>query len=568
AGTVPNNSITSVKIAAGQVVKSLNGIRDAVTMRAQGGATITSSGDTIVINAGSGGGGTGVQSIQNTNNTFDIMNPTGPTVTTNLKVPLSLSANVDTANSAIITASNTAATNLVHGVIGRTSSSTADAAGVLGEALATTGGTTGVIGRGTASSNGTGVAGFGGTRGVYGTATASSGSIYGVRGVATSSSQGTGVYGEGTLYGVAGASPSASGVGVNGTGGLYGGTFTGGTYGVQANGPYVGVLGMTLSTLSGSQGVRGVAAGSSGLIYGVQGITNSTTFLSSGVRGEATASSGQTIGVEGVSYASPIGTGVSGRGGAVGGYFEAFSSSGTGVYGFGSTGIYGQSFTAGGTGVQGVIEHNITVSSWGVWGRTSAPGQAGHFSGNVEVAGNLSKTTGSFKIDHPLDPANKYLYHSFVESPDMMNIYNGNVELDGNGEAVVTLPAWFEALNKEFRYQLTCIGGFAPVYVAEEVRRNQFKIAGGKVGMKVSWQVTGIRHDAYAEKHPIPVEEEKPHIEKGHYLHPDVFNQPEERSIEWAVRPEAMRRLKEMRENPKRSEIPSLPTTPQAKEQW
>ncbi|MBM2841298.1 MAG: hypothetical protein HW412_1826, partial [Bacteroidetes bacterium] len=194
AGTVPNNSITSVKIAAGQVVKSLNGIRDAVTMRAQGGATITSSGDTIVINAGSGGGGTGVQSIQNTNNTFDIMNPTGPTVTTNLKVPLSLSANVSTADSAIITASNTAATNLVHGVIGRTSSSTADAAGVLGEALATTGGTTGVIGRGTASSNGTGVAGIGGTRGVDGTATASSGSIYGVRGVATSSSQGTGVY--------------------------------------------------------------------------------------------------------------------------------------------------------------------------------------------------------------------------------------------------------------------------------------------------------------------------------------------------------------------------------------
>jgi hypothetical protein len=97
------------------------------------------------------------------------------------------------------------------------------------------------------------------------------------------------------------------------------------------------------------------------------------------------------------------------------------------------------------------------------------------------VIGNLSKGGGSFKIDHPLDPANKYLYHSFVESPDMMNVYNGNVVLDANGEAVVVLPDWFEALNRDFRYQLTCIGGFAPVYIAEEIANNQFKIAGGEV---------------------------------------------------------------------------------------
>jgi hypothetical protein len=111
---------------------------------------------------------------------------------------------------------------------------------------------------------------------------------------------------------------------------------------------------------------------------------------------------------------------------------------------------------------------------------------AGRFVGAVEVTGNLSKGGGSFKIDHPLDPANKYLHHSFVESPDMMNIYNAVVTLNAQGEAVVTMPDYFEALNLDFRYQLTCIGGFAPVYVAEEIASNQFKIAGGKPGLKDS----------------------------------------------------------------------------------
>jgi hypothetical protein len=113
----------------------------------------------------------------------------------------------------------------------------------------------------------------------------------------------------------------------------------------------------------------------------------------------------------------------------------------------------------------------------------------------------------------------------------MMNIYNGNVVLDNNGEAVIALPEWFEALNKDFRYQLTCIGGFAPVYIAEEITHNRFKIAGGTPGLKVSWQVTGIRHDPYAEKHRIPVEQEKRGIARGRYLHPEAYGQPPEKSI-------------------------------------
>ena len=81
--------------------------------------------------------------------------------------------------------------------------------------------------------------------------------------------------------------------------------------------------------------------------------------------------------------------------------------------------------------------------------------------GNLSVTGTLTKGSGTFKIDHPLDPANKYLSHSFVESPDMMNVYNGNVVTDASGEAVVELPDYFEALNRDPRYQLTVIGSLA-----------------------------------------------------------------------------------------------------------
>ena len=70
--------------------------------------------------------------------------------------------------------------------------------------------------------------------------------------------------------------------------------------------------------------------------------------------------------------------------------------------------------------------------------------------------------------------------------------------------------------------------------------------------MKVSWQVTGIRQDAYANKHRIKVEEDKTELERGFYLHPEVFDQPEERSVGWARNPELMRRMKEQRETAQR----------------
>jgi hypothetical protein len=158
--------------------------------------------------------------------------------------------------------------------------------------------------------------------------------------------------------------------------------------------------------------------------------------------------------------------------------------------------------------------------------------------GNVSIAGSLSKGSGTFKIDHPQDPENKYLYHSFVESPDMMNVYNGNITTDAKGDAVISLPNYFEALNKDFRYQLTVIGTFAQAIVMKEVEANQFTIKTDKPNVKVSWQVTGIRKDPFAEKNRVVPEVEKTGSEKGKFLHPEAYGLPLDRSINYEPKKE------------------------------
>ncbi len=148
--------------------------------------------------------------------------------------------------------------------------------------------------------------------------------------------------------------------------------------------------------------------------------------------------------------------------------------------------------------------------------------------GDLHVTGALSKASGTFRIDHPLDPTNKYLQHSFVESPDMMNIYNGEVATDAKGYATVTLPDWFEALNRDFRYQLTVIDtadddDFVLAKVVSEIRDHRFRIRTSAPHTRVSWQVTGVRQDAVAKANPMRVELDKPEDERGTYLHPEAY---------------------------------------------
>ena len=119
----------------------------------------------------------------------------------------------------------------------------------------------------------------------------------------------------------------------------------------------------------------------------------------------------------------------------------------------------------------------------------------------------------------------------------MMNIYNGNVTTDQQGVAIVTLPNYFEALNCDYRYQLTVIGQFAQAIVAKEIERNTFSIKTDKPLVKVSWQVTGIRQDPWAVANRIAVEEEKAAAEKGRYLHPELWGRLKEEQIHHRLGP-------------------------------
>jgi hypothetical protein len=231
-----------------------------------------------------------------------------------------------------------------------------------------------------------------------------------------------------------------------------------------------------------------------------------------------------------------------------------------GIIAVGATNPTGEN--AGGSGIIGMGGHGLaqdadggyfeggTGSSFGdgMQAIAGSGGIAGNFNGNVTITGTLSAATKNFKIDHPLDPANKYLVHASVESSEMMNIYTGNVITDAQGEARVQLPDWFEAVNTDFRYQLTVIGQFAQAIVSSEVQNHEFAIRSSVPNVKVSWQITGVRQDAFAKANPLVVEEEKEPRLKGFYLHPEFYGAPAEKQTEWARHPQMMKQIKEQRQ--------------------
>jgi hypothetical protein len=296
--------------------------------------------------------------------------------------------------------------------------------------------------------------------------------------------------------------------------------------------------------------------------YGVKGFSTGMSAGSVGVVGEG----GETgVGVVGRSDNE---VGVKGQSKTRSGV-EGTSSSGIGVSGVSNSGVGVSGGSNSGRGVTGYSSSGFGVyaesrDGYGLYCASTGAGgnYAAYLDGKVYIKGPLEKPTGQFRIDHPLDPANKYLSHSFVESPDMKNVYDGVVVLDDKGEADIELPDWFGALNKDFRYQLTPIGASAPnLHIAEEIsdgvttisysnsRSNKnknsssrFKVAGGISGMKVSWQVTGIRKDPYANAHRIPVEEDKPAKERGYYLYPELYGQPEEKGISHLLVPKIRER--------------------------
>ena len=273
---------------------------------------------------------------------------------------------------------------------------------------------------------------------------------------------------------------------------------------------------------------------------GVAGPSGSGTAAISGIGGSfdmspdsgTPGSGGNFIGGEGDYVGSGGGDGAGGEG------ITAVGGSGNYVGGDGGDFTGGIGGIAGGTGIYATAG-------------TGSPGDeeaAGQFNGDVYVTGGLSAATKNFKIDHPLDPANKYLVHASVESSEMMNIYSGNVVTDELGLATIKLPDWFEAENTDFRYQLTVIGQFAQAIVKDKIANGQFRIMTNASRVEVSWQITAVRQDAYAKAHPLIVEQEKPERERGFYQNPELYGQPAEKQTEWGRRPQQMQRMKQMQE--------------------
>lgn len=190
--------------------------------------------------------------------------------------------------------------------------------------------------------------------------------------------------------------------------------------------------------------------------------------------------------------------------------------SGVGGYTQGNNGIGVFAYTSGqGQGAVGVLGH------------TDSAGYAGFFEGDVGVAGTLLANDKQFLIDNPANPENEYLSHVCIESDEMKNLYDGVVTLDENGGATVVLPDWFTALNADYRYQLTAIGGAMPnLHIADEMANGRFAIAGGVVGKRVSWQVTGRRIDPSSKLARFQVVRTKPDAERGKYLYPQAYGQP------------------------------------------
>lgn len=185
--------------------------------------------------------------------------------------------------------------------------------------------------------------------------------------------------------------------------------------------------------------------------------------------------------------------------------------------------------------IVGATNENIGIGVYGTNADPNGRGVVGSATGAgsfaVYAQGNSGASgTKSFQIDHPRDPENKYLLHYSAEGPEPYNLYRGNVVLNNMGEAWVQLPDYFEDINRDFHYQLTSIGAPSPnLHIALEIVNNQFMVAGGHPGAKVSWTVTAVRNDEYVRYYPVTDVRSKPEQLRGTYQHPEIFGQPAEK---------------------------------------
>jgi hypothetical protein len=421
------------------------------------------------------------------------------------------------------------------GVYGSDTAATGNAPGVYGASLSTTG--FGVQG----SSSYVGVTGSG-LFGVSGSTNSAIAGAVGVLGQTTSPSDAEGVQGNalaetGNSQGVLGEAFSPAAMGVEGANfatagaalGVYGTTSSSSGFGVEGTSPYIGVYGVSNAPSSAGQDIFLAAGlwGDSNELAGVLGTADSGYagyFLNDGSIFPTLVVDNQTTTIGAELFNAFLPNLLTDSSAIIGDPGCAENNGNMGLQ-LGQLGMSGcTNYTLLGNNVGDTYLNAVSGQSLHL--RIANSDQLTVVTGTVNVNGTFTAGDKKFKIDHPLDPANKYLYHTSVESSEMMNIYTGNITTDASGVATVQLPEWFEALNTDFRYQLTAIGQFAQAIVASEISGNKFSIRTDKPNVKVSWQVTGVRHDAFANANQIPVEVEKASADRGHYLYPEAFGQP------------------------------------------
>jgi hypothetical protein len=313
--------------------------------------------------------------------------------------------------------------------------------------------------------------------------------------------------------------------------------------------------GLRIQLSNASSGARGIDIAHNGVGPGVLATTNGNSLWGITSQISAAAVIGDNPAGEAIvgrqSGACEIGPGGCNGIGAVVGRHDG--KDGYGVRGFvtdagGGIGVLGQTGVSGGTGT-GVRGENVNAANTGngvegvtngagagVYGRETSgnvAALAGRFDGNVQINGNLTVTgtkTG-FQIDDPRDPANRTLNHTPVESDGFTVVYSGNVRTGRDGRATVRLPDYAEAVAGDWRYGLTPIGTFGQAIVASEVRHGAFVVRTEHPGTKVSWTVTGTRHDPYARTHPFQAVRSKVGAARGRYVHPGAYGKPDSSAI-------------------------------------
>lgn len=384
---------------------------------------------------------------------------------------------------------------------------------------------------------------------IFGFASSASGANYGglfksasasgraIRGYNTSTS-GAGIGGDFQSDGPGGI--ALKGISTSTTGGSYGGYFSSasttgyGVRGISAATSGANYGGFFQNASPAGNGVYGIASASSGGTFGVHGRVNST--VGTAVFGESAAGTGANFGVYGQNQ-STGGYGVVGyakslTGGTYGGFFDNLSTGGVGAFGrvVATTGTtYGGYFTAASTSARGAmgVATAATGTTYGLVGATSSPSGFGVYSNGV-LGGSGTKP---FRIDHPLDPENKYLFHYSSEGPEPLNVYSGNIVTDSQGRAWVQLPNYFGEINKNPRYQLTVLSDgndFVQAMVSKKIANNRFQIHTSRPNIEVSWRIEATRNDRFVQAYGAPVEVDKTDSERGTYQRPELYGKPKE----------------------------------------